>query len=110
MKTVIVNESFRDRYNPDNIFKAGATYSLTEARVSEIKDVNPSLITVIGEERVEDSSGYALKEAEVEAAKEEAAAALEEAENAKKEAEKAKKEAEKLKKQLEELKKGDSKE
>lgn len=90
----MVNESFRDRYNPNTTYQAGLTYQFTAARVEEIKDVNPNLITVIGVERSEEESNSSL------------AAALEEAEKAKKEAEKAKKEAEKLKKQLEELTKG----
>ena len=53
MKTVMVNESFRDRYDPNTTYQAGLTYQFEDARVEEIKDVNPNLITVIGVNRAE---------------------------------------------------------
>lgn len=48
MKTVIVNESFRDRYDTSKVYKAGETYQLSEERITEIRATKSSLITVIG--------------------------------------------------------------
>ena len=48
MKKVLINTDFRDRYT-GKIHKAGKTEKMSESRVAEVKEVNPELITVIGE-------------------------------------------------------------
>lgn len=48
MKKVLINTDFRDRYT-GKIHKAGKTEKMSESRVAEVKEVNPELITVIGD-------------------------------------------------------------
>ena len=48
MKKVLINTDFRDRYT-GKIHKAGKTEEMSESRVAEVKEVNPELITVIGD-------------------------------------------------------------
>ena len=48
MKKVLINTDFRDRYT-GKIHKAGKTEEMTESRGAEIKEVNPELVTVIGD-------------------------------------------------------------
>lgn len=47
MKKVLVNVPFRDRYS-GKLYAAGITYKMTEERIAEIKEVNPNLISVVG--------------------------------------------------------------
>lgn len=47
MKKVIINTEFIDRHTKKK-YKPGKTVKMTEERVAEIKEVNPHLITVIG--------------------------------------------------------------
>ena len=51
-KKVLVNEPFKDVYNPKKIYKPGDTAEMTAERVAEIKAVNPNFVTVIGEVEV----------------------------------------------------------
>lgn len=53
MRTVLVNVTFRDRYT-DEVYVAGRTYPMSEERISEVKEVNPNFITVIGTPKVEE--------------------------------------------------------
>lgn len=46
---VIVNETFKDKYNQKKLFEAGKKYKLEAERVKEIQSVRPSLVTVLGE-------------------------------------------------------------
>lgn len=48
MKKVLINTDFRDRYT-GKMHKAGKTEKMSEERVAEVREVNPELITVIGE-------------------------------------------------------------
>lgn len=47
MKKVLINIDFKDRYNGKTHI-AGHTEDMSEERISEIKEVNPHFITVIG--------------------------------------------------------------
>ncbi len=47
MKEVLVNVPFRDVYT-GKLYEAGKTYPMSEARVSEVKEVNPNFVTVVG--------------------------------------------------------------
>ena len=46
---VLVNETFKDKYNPKKKLEAGKTYELEAERVKEIQTVRPTLVTVLGE-------------------------------------------------------------
>jgi len=48
-KIVLINEKFKDVYNPKKIYKPGSTEEMTVERITEIKAVNPNFVTVIGE-------------------------------------------------------------
>lgn len=48
-KIVLINEKFKDVYNPNKIYKAGDTEEMTVERITEIKAVNPNFVTIIGE-------------------------------------------------------------
>lgn len=48
-KKVLINERFKDVYNPKKIYKPGDTEVMTVERITEIKSVNPNFVTVIGE-------------------------------------------------------------
>lgn len=48
MKQVLVNVTFRDRYNSTVVYEAGKTYPMSEERIKEVKEVNPNFITVVG--------------------------------------------------------------
>ncbi len=52
MKKVLINVEFKDRYTGKKHIP-GKTEKMTEARIAEIKEVNPHFVTVVGE--VEDS-------------------------------------------------------
>ena len=52
MKKVLINVSFKDRYTGKTRV-AGKTAEMSEERVAEIKEVNPTFITGIG--NVEDA-------------------------------------------------------
>ena len=47
MKKVLINVDFKDRYTGEKHI-AGKTEDMSEERVSEIKEVNPHFISVIG--------------------------------------------------------------
>ena len=87
MRKVVVNQNFKDR-ETGVIHKQGTIEELSEARIDEIKAVNPKLITVVGEKQPEaDTASDKLKK-EVETAKAEAEAAKAELEATKGEVEK----------------------
>ena len=48
-KIVLINEKFKDVYNPKKIYKPGTTEEMTVERITEIKSVNPNFVTIIGE-------------------------------------------------------------
>lgn len=47
-KKVLINQPFKDIYNPKKIYKPGDTAEMTVERITEIKAVNPDFVTVIG--------------------------------------------------------------
>ena len=63
-KLVLINETFKDVYNPKMKHKAGSTEEMTEARIEEIRAVNPNLITVIGKGEEEEDTDALKKEIE----------------------------------------------
>lgn len=65
MKTVMVNQPFKDRYDTSKTYVAGKTYQLTEERITEIRGVNPNLITVIGPSVAAVESAEATEEPEI---------------------------------------------
>lgn len=48
-KIVLINEKFKDVYNPKKIYEPGETAEMTVERITEIKAVNPNFVTIIGE-------------------------------------------------------------
>lgn len=47
MKRVLVNTGFKDRYS-GKMYGAGKIIKMDEERIAEVKEVNPNLITVLG--------------------------------------------------------------
>lgn len=60
----MVNQPFKDRYDTSKTYVAGKTYQLTEERITEIRGVNPNLITVIGPSVAAVESAEATEEPE----------------------------------------------
>lgn len=56
MREVLVNSTFEDKYTHKK-YEGGKTYPMSEARIAEIKEVNPNLITVIGESKEKSPEG-----------------------------------------------------
>lgn len=63
-RLVLINETFKDVYDPKKKHVAGKTEEMTEARIEEIKSVNPNLITVIGKGEEEEDLDALKKEIE----------------------------------------------
>lgn len=69
MRTVLVNVPFRDKYTGE-VYVAGKTYTMSEERVKEVKEVNPNFITVIGAPKAEAPEVEEVEVADVEVVEE----------------------------------------
>lgn len=56
MREVLVNSTFEDKHSHKKL-EGGKTYPMTDARIAEIKEVNPNLITVLGESKEKSPEG-----------------------------------------------------
>lgn len=56
MREVLVNSTFEDKYSHKK-YEGGKKYPMTDARIAEIKEVNPNLISVLGESKAKSPEG-----------------------------------------------------